>query len=308
MVRHRRHVLRIAGLCLATGLTVTACSARRSGPFTNANGKLSVVAAESFWGSIARQLGGDRVDVDAIVNSPDADPHDYEPTPQDARAVATAGYVILNGLGYDAWASDLVDANPSDGRSLLDVGHLLGLHTGDNPHRWYFPDDVTKVIDRITADYKALDPSHAAYYDEQHAEYTATALQPYRDAIAQIRAVYAGTPVAASESIVDGLAGATGLDVKTPERFLDAISEGNDPSASDKVTVDRQLRNREVAVFVYNRQNATPDVQRLVDEARDENIPVVALTETPVPAGASFQDWQTGQLHALASGLAEARQ
>jgi zinc/manganese transport system substrate-binding protein len=292
---------------VALVLAATACSSGRLNPSTAANGKLAVVAAESFWGSVARQLGGDRVDVEEIVSSPDADPHDYEPTPQDARDVATAGYVIVNGLGYDAWASDLVDANPSDGRSLLDVGHLLDLQTGDNPHRWYYPDDVAKVIDRITADYKVLDPAHAAYYDEQHEQYTGTALQPYRDAIAQIRAHDAGTPVGASESIVAGLAGATGLDLKTPESFLDAISQGNDPSASDKVTVDRQLGTAQVAVFIYNRQNATPDVQRLVDESHAKNIPVVALTETPVPTGASFQEWQTAQLHALASALAEAR-
>jgi zinc/manganese transport system substrate-binding protein len=292
---------------MALVVAVSACSSGRSDPATTANGKLAVVAAESFWGSIARQLGGDRVDVEEIVRSPDADPHDYEPTPQDARAFATAGYVILNGLGYDAWASDLVDANPSDRRSVLDVGHLLGLHTGDNPHRWYFLDDVTKVIDRITADYKVLDPAHASYYDERHASYTGTTLKPYRDAIAQIRAGYTGTPIGASESIAVGLAEATGLDLETPQSFLNAISEGNDPSASDKVTVDRQINSGHLSVFIVNAQNATPDVQRLVDEARAENIPVVKVTETPVPADAPFQDWQTAQLHALASALAEAR-
>ncbi len=299
---------RLAAVGTALLLFAVACASGRSGPVTTANGKLAVVAAESFWGSIARELGGDRVDVTEIVSSPDADPHDYEPTPQDARAIATAGYVIVNGLGYDTWASDLVGANQSSGRAVLDVGKLLDLHTGDNPHRWYFPDDVTKVIDRITADYKSLDPANASYYDAQQARYTGTALGPYHDAIAQIHARYAGTPIGASESIVVGLAAATGLDLKTPESFLDAISEGNDPSASDKVTVDQQLDTRQVSVFVYNRQNATPDVQRLVDEARARNIPVVPVTETPVPAGASFQDWQTAQLQALATALAQARE
>ena len=193
------------------------------------------------------------------------------------------------------------------GAPVLDVGDLLGLHTGDNPHRWYFPDDVGHVIDRITSDLQSIDPANAAYYAQKHDEFTGTALRPYRDLLAQIRATYSGTPVGASESIVEGLTQAAGLELKTPTSFLDAISEGNDPDARDKVTVDSQINGRQISVFLYNGQNATPDVQRLVNEAHDNNIPVVTVTETPVPAGVTFQDWQTAQLQQLADALAEAK-
>src|SRR3954452_12272893 len=82
-------------------------------------GKLSVVAAEDFWGSLARQLGGDRVEVDSLIRRPETDPHDYEPTARDARAVASARYVIVNGIGYDPWAGRLLSANPSSARAVL---------------------------------------------------------------------------------------------------------------------------------------------------------------------------------------------
>ncbi|HEX2381450.1 MAG TPA: zinc ABC transporter substrate-binding protein [Acidimicrobiales bacterium] len=301
----RRRSSLLGGIALTFATVLAACS---TGTQTSAtrNGKLAVVAAESSWGSIARQLGGDKVDVKEIVNSPDADPHDYEPTPADARDLATARYVILNGLGYDAWASDLVNANESEERTVLDIGDLLGLNAGDNPHRWYFPDDVTRVIDRITADFQSIDPANASYYARQHDQYVGTTMRPYRDLLAKIRAIGAGTPVGASESAVEGVAQATGLDLTTPASFLDAISEGNDPDASDKVTVDDQIENRRIAVFIANSQNATPDVQRLVRAAHGHNIPVVSVTETPVPAGVNFQDWQTAQLQQLANALTEA--
>ena len=61
-------------------------------------GRIQVVAAESFWGSLASQLGGDRVRVTSIVSNPATDPHDYEPTPADGRALAGAGMVIVNGV------------------------------------------------------------------------------------------------------------------------------------------------------------------------------------------------------------------
>jgi zinc/manganese transport system substrate-binding protein len=258
------------------------------------------------WGSIAAQLGGTRVEVTSIVANPATDPHSYEATAADARAIADADLVIVNGLGYDAWASKAVAANPSPIRAAIDVGHLTGHHAGDNPHRWYYPADVDRVATAISHDYQRLDPRHAWYYARRLVDFRGGSLAAYHRAIADLRRRYAGTPVGASESIFDGLAGAIGLRLVTPTRFLDAVSEGSDVTAADKATVDRQLGRHQVAVFVVNPQNSTPDVQRLVARARAAHIPVVPVTETLSPAGATFQQWQVTQLRALAQALHEA--
>src|SRR5438552_3469882 len=119
------------------------------------DGRPSVVAAENVWGSIAAPLGGGRVTVTSIIDNPNADPHDYEPTTGDARAIALANFVIENGVGYDPWVQRLIDANPVSGRDVLDVGTLVGVATDGNPHRWYSPVDVQQVIDAITSEAKA---------------------------------------------------------------------------------------------------------------------------------------------------------
>jgi zinc/manganese transport system substrate-binding protein len=266
---------------------------------------INVVAAENFWGSLARQLGGPHVKVTSIIDNPDADPHDYEPTAADGRAIAAAELVIINGVGYDAWAGKLNDANPSKGRITITVGDLAGAKEGDNPHRWYNPDDVRKVIDQITAGYRKIDASSAAFFDRQHDTVLSTNLKAYFDTISQIKAGYAGTPVGASESIFAMLSPALGLDLVTPASFLTAISEGTDPAAADKATIDRQIASKTIKVYVYNSQNATPDVQAQVDAARAAGIPVTTITETLTPAGASFQDWQVAQLTALQRALAQ---
>jgi zinc/manganese transport system substrate-binding protein len=265
---------------------------------------IRVVAAENFWGNLAGQLGGTHVKVTSIIDNPDADPHDYEPAAADSRAVAGAQLMIVNGVGYDAWAGKLVDANPSSRRTVLTVGELVGAKDGDNPHRWYNPDNVRQVIDQITADYKKIDPADAAFFDAQHGTVLGTNLKTYFDTINQIRTSYAGTPVGASESIFAMLSPALGLKLLTPPSLLNAISEGSDPTAADKATVDAQIRNKQIKVYVYNSQNATPDVQAQVDAARAAGIPVTTITETLVPAGASFQDWQVTQLTALQRALA----
>ena len=291
---------------LAAVFTLAACGGGRTSPPTSASGqKLAVVVAESFWGSIAAQLGGDRVAVTSIITSPDADPHDYEPTPGDSRAIAAARYVIFNGVGYDPWAAQAVDASPSDDRRALEIGKLLGLHEGDNPHRWYFPPDVERVIGQITDDYKRLDPASASYFDEQRTAFETDGLRQYKDLLAQIKKRFAGTPVGASESIFEGIAEATGLDLRTPSGFLTAISEGTDPTAQDKATVDQQIGGHQIKVFVYNSQNATPDVSALVNAAHGAGIPVAKVTETP-ETGVRFQDWQSQQLQGLLDALEQA--
>jgi zinc/manganese transport system substrate-binding protein len=267
-------------------------------------GKLNVVAAEDFWGSIAAQLGGNRVEVTSVITNPAADPHDYEPTAEDARTFAGAQIAIVNGIGYDEWASKLLGASPDSGRVEINVGDLLGLGNGDNPHQWYSPTAVDALIDRISADYKQADPGHARYFEAQRRRFETAGLARYDQLIRQIRSRYGGTPVGASESVFEPLAAALGLDLVTPRAFMDAVAEGTEPTPGEKASADRQIAQRQIRLWVYNSQNATPDVQRLNEAARAAGVPAATVTETTVPGGASFQHWMVRQLERVRAALA----
>ena len=297
-------LLAAAGILAAGALA--ACAPGTSTTSTQATGVVNVVAAENFWGSIARQLGGAHAHVTSIISNPNTDPHDYEPTVQDARAIADSNLMILNGVGYDPWAQRVLAASPDPGRVVLDVGALVGVPAGGNPHRWYSPDDVRKVADQITADYKKLDPGNSAYFDQQRQEFEDVSLAKYSALIEEIKATYSGTPIGASESIVSPLAQALGLKLLTPESLLTAISEGTDPTAADKAAVDAQINSKQIKLLVYNRQNSTPDVIAMVNEAKAQGIPVVTVTETLEPETATFQDWQVAQLESIQQALHQA--
>ncbi len=273
---------------------------------SNASGKtVQVIAVENFWGSIASQLGGDRVKVTSIISNPDTDPHDYEPKPTDARSVASANYVIVNGAGYDSWATKLLAANPESGRKELNVGDLVGKKEGDNPHLWYNPSYVIQVIDQITADLKTIDPADSAYFDAQRTQYLNVGLKSYKDMINTIKQKYGGTPIGATESIYAYQIPALGLNLTTPPEFMKAIAEGQEPTAGDKAAVDKQVTQKQIKVLVYNKQNSTPDINALQKKAEAKNIPVVPITETLNPANATFQDWQVAQLKDLQQALAK---
>lgn len=290
----------VIGALLA--LAVTGCGLSPTQSATG-GGRVRVVAAENFWGSIATQVGGDRAQVTSIIANPDTDPHEYEATPADARAIAQARYVIINGAGYDPWLPKLLAANPVPGRRVLTIADLIGRKEGDNPHMWYSPAYVDRVVDRITSDLASLDSANASYFQQHGSQYRSEGLREYHGLVTTIRQKYAGTRVGASESICSYLADGLGLDLLTPYSYLKAISEGTDPSASDKAYVQAQIDNREIRVFVFNSQNSTPDVQSLVTRAKRQGIPVTTITETLTPAGATFQDWQSAQLRSLLQAL-----
>ena len=296
----------LAALGGTAALALAGCATTAPAQPANQSGKIQVVAAENFWGSLASQLGGDHASVTSIITKPDTDPHDYEATPADGRTVAGAQYAIVNGIGYDTWATKLVNANPNDKRVVLTVGDLVGVKEGGNPHRWYSPADVDKVVNQITEDYKKLDPADAGYFDQRRQDFQTTGLARYHSLISDIKAKYPDTPIGASETIVSLLAEGTGLKVLTPPSFLAAISEGSDPTAADKATADQQISGKQIKVYLYNSQNSTPDVQAQVTAAKAAGIPVATVTETMEPADTTFQDWQAAQLDGIEKALAQA--
>jgi zinc/manganese transport system substrate-binding protein len=294
---------RVAVVIVCTAALVSACGGGVGGA---SSGRLRVVAAESFWGSIAAQLGGSRVSVQSIIVNPSTDPHSYQPTASDGIALARSQMAIVNGIGYDAWASQLIAANPSSSRRVLDVGHLLGLTGGDNPHQWYSPASVTRVVTRIVADYARLDPAAHAYFDHRRSVFETRDLAAYDRLIASIRRRFAGVAVGYSESVFAPLGRALGLKLLTPRGFAEAIAEGTDVSAADTQTVDTQARDHLIKVWVYNSQNATPDVQRVNQLARAAHIPVTTVTETLSPASDTFEQWQAAELRSLQQALHQA--
>jgi zinc/manganese transport system substrate-binding protein len=306
VLAHRRPRIALAVLLVLGAACVAGCDKSDPNDNAGAGSRLRVVAAENFWGSIAEQLGGDRVSVSSIIVNPSTDPHSYEPSAQDARTMAGAKLAIVNGIGYDNWAPKLLAASPVSGRAVLDVGDLLGLQTGDNPHQWYSPASVQRVIAQVVADYDRLDPAGAAYYAQREKAFETVALSKYNRLRTEIRARYAGTPVGYSESIFRPLGEDLGLRLLTPYSFAKAVAEGTDVTAQDKRTVDEQAEDRKIDVWVFNSQNVTPDVQRVNELAMAAGIPIATVTETLDPAGVTFEQWQVSELEGLLKALHEA--
>lgn len=263
--------------------------------------KIKVVAAEDFYGEVAQAVGGDRVAVTSILNDPNVDPHEYEPTPDASKAVADAQVVVYTGIGYDDWVDKLIKANTTaNTKQVVAVGSdLLGRATGDNPHVWYDPATMPKLANKLADMLGQLDPGHAQDYQNRAKGFIST-LTPMTDEIARLKQ---STPVAidVSEPVFGYMADALNLKTNDP-KFAMAIEEGNDPNASDVINVQNDIKQKRIKFFVYNIQTDDPTVKNVVQLAESNGIPVVKVTETE-PTGENYLQWMTGQLDQVGKAL-----
>lgn len=290
----------------ATGVATASGAVPAAGPSSGAPGArtvVPVVAGENFWGDITRQIGGEHVQVTSILTDPNADPHSYETDPKDAAAISSASLVVLNGLGYDDFASKLLAASPKAGRVVLSVDKAAGVGGGNpNPHLWYSPTYVTSAARAISAQLTTSDPADATTFAANLRRFLGS-YQSYPDTIAQIKAKYSGAPIAFTERVPGYFVEAAGLRLATPASFAQSVEDGNDPSPADTSVMDSAVQKKTVKVLFYNGQVTSPTTQKVQDLARASGVPVVGVTET-IPAGEKdFQTWQTDQAKSVLRAL-----
>ena len=291
----------IGVLILSLSLSACAPTANVSDPTNVSAGVISVVAAENFYGSIAQQIGGAHVSVTSILSDPNVDPHEYESNVQNAIAVSNARLVIENGDGYDAWMDKLLSASPNPKRVVLIAADIVQHKLPDNVHYWYSPDDMQNVAQAIADSLKKLDPKDAAEFDSNLAAFKQS-LGQINQSIGAIHSKYAGTPVALTETIFLYQTELLGLNVLTPFDFEKAVAEGNDPPADTVALFNNQIAERQVKVLIYNSQTVTPVTTNLQNEAKQMNIPIVAVSET-MPSSKTYQQWMLDQLQELQTAL-----
>ncbi|MDY0882553.1 metal ABC transporter solute-binding protein, Zn/Mn family [Dongia soli] len=285
----------LAALTLALSLTA-------SMPTTfAADGKrLSIVAAENFYGDVAEQLGGPDVRVTSILSNPDQDPHMFEASPAAARALADAALVIYNGADYDPWVQKLLEAAETPSARIIVAADLTRTQSGDNPHLWYDPNTISALAKALSSALITADPAHEADYKKRLQDFLAS-LQPLRDRIQHLHDRYAGVPVTATEPVFAYMAQAIGLEDRN-QRFQRSIMNDTEPSAKDIAAFQDDLKSRRVKALIYNSQTTDDLTSRLLDLAKASGIPIVGVSETE-PADKTYQEWMLDQLTALEKAL-----
>jgi zinc/manganese transport system substrate-binding protein len=276
MIHGRRRWLRLLALTLVMVAGGGFAPARADAP------PINVIASFSIIGDMVREVGGDRVRVTTLVGA-DGDAHVYQPTPADARQVAAARIVFVNGLGFEGWLDRLVKAAAftgpvvvvSAGVKPLTIaddhdhghGHKDGKgghdHGSIDPHAWQSLANGALYVRNIQAALAAADPAGAAVYQANAERYLAemAALdQEVRQAIGKLppeRRV-----VVTSHDAFGYFTKAYGLRFLAPE----GVSTESEASAKDVARLIRQIRAERIpAVFMENITDP-----RLIEQIRRE--------------------------------------
>jgi zinc/manganese transport system substrate-binding protein len=229
-------------ICLA--LIVVGGSAR-------AQERLNVVASFSILGDLVRNVGGERVSVTTLVG-PDGDVHVYTPAPADAKKIADAKVVVINGLGLEGWLPRLVQ---SSGSKAVIVAATQGiaprkLGSDADPHAWQSVVDAKVYVANIRDALGAADPANAGVYRANAAAYLAKldALdREVRDAVAQIP--QGRRKVISTHKAFGYFGDAYGIEFIAPL----GVSTESEASARDIAGIITQVRSGKIpAVFLEN--------------------------------------------------------
>jgi len=269
--------------------------------------RILAVGAENEYANVIGQIGGRYVQVSAIMNNPNTDPHTFEASPRVAEVVSAAQLVVQNGLGYDSFMNQIEAASPSRLRKVIDVQKLLGLPSNSsNPHLWYQPATMPAVARSVAAALGQLAPGHAAYFRAGAASFDRS-LAPWLTAIAQLRARFPHAPVATTEPVGDYLLEAVGADNLTPWALQADTMNGVDPSPQEVSFQDSLFNRHRVRVFLYNQQVTDSLTASFLSLAERNGIPVVGLYETMPTPGYDYQSWMIAETRSLARALADRR-
>jgi zinc/manganese transport system substrate-binding protein len=229
-------------ICLA--LIVVGGSAR-------AQERLNVVASFSILGDLVRNVGGDRVSVTTLVG-PDGDVHVYTPAPADAKKIADAKVVIINGLGLEGWLPRLVQSSGSKAAIVAATQGIAPRKLGSDadPHAWQSVVNAKAYVANIRDALGTADPANAGVYRANAAAYLAKldALdREVRDAVAQIP--QGRRKVISTHKAFGYFGDAYGIEFIAPL----GVSTESEASARDIAGIITQVRSGKIpAVFLEN--------------------------------------------------------
>jgi zinc/manganese transport system substrate-binding protein len=245
-----RRILVIAALAI---LSAAPAAAQEPQP-----GKIKAVATFSVLADLARNVGGDRVEVTSLVG-PNGDAHVYSPTPGDAKTVAAANVVFVNGLGLEGWMTRLVTASGTKAPMVVATKGITPRRMEDedrpgrtvtDPHAWQSVADAKIYVANIRDGLIAVDPAGKATYQANAAAYLAKLDELEREVKAAIARIPADRRKIITTHDAFGYFGAAyGMSFIAPE----GVSTEAEPSAKEIAKIITQIKKQKIpAVFLEN--------------------------------------------------------
>ena len=303
-----RHLLAIATLS-ACALAMAGCSTSGpdsgSGPSASSD-KVDVVASTNVWGSVAQAIGGDKVNVHSIIDSPDQDPHDYEATAKDKLAFSKAKIAITNGGGYDDWATKLVKST-SPQADFIDAVETSGLKKpGDkefNEHVFYSIDSVRKVAKVVESDLVKTSPDNKSTFETNLKDFESK-LTDLKARATKVGKKHPHSTAIATEPVAGYLLDALKLSNRPPHQFG---GQYDTEACTSTTVVDETtdlLTQKKASILLVNGQTSDDVTKALQKAASKANVHEVGVWETFPEGVDNYPDFIGKAIDSIDKGLA----
>ena len=302
--------LAVAGLVVAA-LLVVGCGSSGSG-----SGQLKVVATTTQIGDFVREVGGNAVAVDQILQ-PNTDPHEYEPRPSDVTGAVEAKLVFANGDEIDSWVDKIVSDSGSDAE-IVDLGAIVperrpGESSGAeasryDPHWWHDPRNAEAAVAAIERHLAAADPSHRHRFERNAAAY-----------IAKLRALDAGisrcmdsVPAASRKLVTDHDAFGYFADrygIEVVGAVIPSQTTQAQPSAKD-LSALAKLIEREHVKAIFPESSLSPKVAEAIASQTGASSSYTLYGDTLGPegsSGATYLTMEAANANAMVRGFTGGR-
>ncbi|MGP6174580.1 metal ABC transporter solute-binding protein, Zn/Mn family [Corynebacterium sp. A21] len=332
-------------LLTAGALFASACSASDSTDATGAAGNsgeetLKIVTSTAVWGDIAKAVAdSDTIEVTAIVEGNDADPHSFEASAQDMARAMEADIVVVGGGGYDAWLYQAIEdqdrvvhALPLSADSHDHGDHEEAAHEEEADHEGH--EDEAGHADETGTDphaghdhtdhegFEGIDSNEHIWYDTEAvsqvaediaakitelnpaAEVDTADLQGELDGLQQRIESLPDLRAAQTEPTGDYLLAHAGMSEVTPEGYRASSLSHSEPSAADLADFLALIQDGGLDLLIDNPQTSTDTTDRIRQAAEEADIPVVEIFETPA-TGENFFEFFNGAIDRFETGAGD---
>lgn len=249
---------------------------------------INIVAAENFYGELAKEIGGNNVRVHSILTNPVSDPHLFTTTPAIAKLLDDSQIVIYNGANYDNWIEQILQLQHNKKIIKINVAQLVNREYAANPHIWYLPTTMVDLAKTLALLLTELDKIHQRQYTDNLALFMQNNNQVQKE-IASIKYAYGGTKVTATEPVFNYMLEALGFNIQGVEVQW-KIMNGTEPSPKMLASYQDLLIHKKIRILFYNNQVIGPITQNMLALAKKYHIAVVGITET-MPINISVNQW-----------------
>ena len=237
---------------------------------------IKVIAAENFYGNVAKLIAGKYATVQNIITNTHSDPHLFTISARKAMFIQNSDIIIYNGANYDQWIDPFV-TNKNNKTISINVSSLINIRNGENPHIWFKPETFIILAKKLTDIFSILLPEHEKIFQLNLRKFLHR-YQSINFLVQSIKSQYQGTKVIATEPIFGYMSQALGFSMMGGELQW-VMMNGAEPSPKMLINYQKLLINKNIQILFYNQQVQGNTLNTLIELAKEKKIPVIGVTE-----------------------------